>query len=232
MLVAKRDLQVEHLLPMTLETKVARLDDARVDRPDRDLVDFIALDAVEIHDTGHRHLARVSAPRIMARSIRGVKTHRFQPRMSLGADAVLLGQLALEQMDLGTFRGQRGKAVGSQRGHAGVQQAMVAIGQDGVQVHVRLRRGSITEKGRDGLPRGHRLDDGTAKVREGQGGNLIPTQDLSWPQGDKARAVHCLASRNRAASPRSAASGAGMYTPRSNTRARNSRTGPPVLTLS
>ena len=138
MLVAKRDLQVEDLLAMTLEAKVPRLDDPRVYRPDRDLVDFIALDAVEVHDTGYRHPARVSAPRIMARSIRGVKTHRFQPRMSLGADAVLLGQLALEQMDLGTFGGQRGKALGNQRGHAGVQPAMVAIGQDRVQVDVRL----------------------------------------------------------------------------------------------
>ena len=49
-LVAERDLEVEDLLAVALEAEVPRLDDAGVDRADRDLVDLLALDAVEVGD--------------------------------------------------------------------------------------------------------------------------------------------------------------------------------------
>ena len=42
MLVAERDLQVQHFLARALETKVARLDDARMDRADGDFVNLAA----------------------------------------------------------------------------------------------------------------------------------------------------------------------------------------------
>ena len=49
-LVAERDLEVEHVLAVALEAEVAGLDDAGVDRPDRHLVDLVAVDAVEVGD--------------------------------------------------------------------------------------------------------------------------------------------------------------------------------------
>ena len=54
-LEAQRDLQVEDRLPVALEAEVAGLDDARVDRPHRHLVDLVALHPVEVR---HRRAAR------------------------------------------------------------------------------------------------------------------------------------------------------------------------------
>ena len=48
MLIAERDFQVKHVLAVALEAEVPRLDDARVDGADGDLVDLVALDAVEV----------------------------------------------------------------------------------------------------------------------------------------------------------------------------------------
>ncbi len=62
-LVAERDLQVEDLLAVALEAEVPRLDDAGVDRADRDLVDLLALDAVEVGDADDRGFARLAGPR-------------------------------------------------------------------------------------------------------------------------------------------------------------------------
>ncbi len=57
-LVAERDLEVEDLLAVALEAEVSGLDDAGVDRADRDLVDLVALDAVEV---AHRRADRLIA---------------------------------------------------------------------------------------------------------------------------------------------------------------------------
>ena len=109
-LVAERDLQVEDLLAVALEAEMPRLDDAGVDRADRDLVDLLALDAVEVGDADDRGLARLPAPGVVARAVRGVEADRLEPGMPLGTDAVLLGDLPLEEVDL--------RAVGRQRGEA------------------------------------------------------------------------------------------------------------------
>src|SRR5439155_18862262 len=65
-LVAQRNLQVEDLFAVALEAEVARLDDAGVDRADRDLVDLLALDTVILGDADHRRLARRPAPGVAA----------------------------------------------------------------------------------------------------------------------------------------------------------------------
>ena len=62
-LVAERDLQVEDLFAVALEAKMARLDDAGVDRADRHLVDLLALDAVEVRDADDRASRPASGPR-------------------------------------------------------------------------------------------------------------------------------------------------------------------------
>ena len=50
MLVAERDLQVKDLLAVALEAEMSRLDDAGVNRADRDLVDLLAFDPEEVGD--------------------------------------------------------------------------------------------------------------------------------------------------------------------------------------
>jgi hypothetical protein len=102
MLVAERDLEVEDLLAVALEAEVARLDHSGVHRPDGDLVDSLALDAEEVGDARRRRrIGRVlSAPR-------RVVADRLEPGMPDGADAELLGDLALEHVRL--------RAAGSER---------------------------------------------------------------------------------------------------------------------
>ena len=50
MLIAERDLQVKDLLAVALEAEMSRLDDAGVNRTDRDLVDLFAFDPEEVRD--------------------------------------------------------------------------------------------------------------------------------------------------------------------------------------
>ena len=62
-LIAERDLQVEDLLAVALEAEVPRLDDAGVNRADRDLVDLLSLDAVEVRDADRPASRPASGPR-------------------------------------------------------------------------------------------------------------------------------------------------------------------------
>ncbi len=66
-LEAEGDLEVEDALAVALEAEVPRLDDARVDRADGDLVDLVPLDAEEVADGGQDRLALVPPPRVVAR---------------------------------------------------------------------------------------------------------------------------------------------------------------------
>ncbi len=105
-LITQRDLQVKDLLAMALEAEMPRLDHARVNRTNRDLVDLFPFNPEKVHDPNNRIFARRPVPRVMAGSIRAMKPNRLEPGMPFGTDAVLLGKLALEEMDL--------RAVGSQ----------------------------------------------------------------------------------------------------------------------
>ena len=85
MLVAERDFQMQHFLAVALKTKMARLNDARVNRPDRDFVNLAAF-----------HAEKISVRRMVA----VLPAHGFQPRMAFGHEAVLFPDFALEQMRL------------------------------------------------------------------------------------------------------------------------------------
>ncbi len=50
MLVAQRDLQMQHLLAVALKAEMPRLDDAGVNRTDRDFVNLTAFDPEEFAD--------------------------------------------------------------------------------------------------------------------------------------------------------------------------------------
>ena len=147
MLIAQRDFQVKHLLAVALKAEMARLDDAGVDRADRDLVNFLPLDAVKVHHADDGTLVRITAPGVVTGPIRRVEPHRLEPRMPVGPHAELLGNLALEKVNL---RDIPASATGNYPSPAvcvtNVEQRPAAVGNDGIQFHA--VRSRMTEQGR------------------------------------------------------------------------------------
>ena len=131
---------MEDVLAVALETEVARLDDASVDRPDRHFVNFLAAYAVEIgHANGGRLVGR-AAPGVftcltcLRRPIALVKAHRFPPGMAFGDEAPLLAELAFEQVHLGAV-GRHGREGTSLDDRAGDLQLSVTVaGQHGAKL--------------------------------------------------------------------------------------------------
>src|SRR5438876_2102742 len=114
-LIAERHLQVEYVFPVALEAKVPRLNDAGMNRADGHLVDLLSPDAVVVGNSNRRSFARAPAPGIVARAIAGMKAHRLEPGMPLGADTVLFADFPLKQVNLRALRRERGEAVGLER---------------------------------------------------------------------------------------------------------------------
>ena len=79
MLVAERNLQVQHLFAVALEPKMPGLDDARMHRPDGN---FVYLFAFHLEEVSHPDLTgwrgRV---RIHAASVRSMESDGLEPRM-------------------------------------------------------------------------------------------------------------------------------------------------------
>jgi hypothetical protein len=92
-LIAELDLEVDHVLAEAHEAKRARLDHARVDRPDGDLVHLLAVDAIE---RIRRHRGLICA----------LEAHRLEPGVSRDPDPELLVELALEAVQRRHARGQ------------------------------------------------------------------------------------------------------------------------------
>ncbi len=107
MLIAERDLEVKDLLAVALEPEVPGLDDAGVDRTDGHLVHLVALDPEEVGHPGKDRGVVRPVPGVEARAIRVMEAHRLQPRVPVGPDAVLLRDLALEEVSLRDFGGRR-----------------------------------------------------------------------------------------------------------------------------
>ena len=111
MLIAERDLQVEDILAVTLETEMSGLDHAGMHGADGHLVDLFAFHAIEIGDAADGRFAAGAAPGVVPRPIRGMEPQRLEPRMPFRPHAVLLGDLPLEEMDLRAVRRERRKAI-------------------------------------------------------------------------------------------------------------------------
>ena len=132
-LVAERDLEVEHVLPVALKAKVARLDDPRVHGPDRHLVHLVALDAVVVHHPDHGHGRRRDARDRLP--VRGMEANGLQPRVPPRHAPVLLGNLALEQVHLRAVRRQRLEDVGLDPRPGKEQGRRVLLGKHRVELH-------------------------------------------------------------------------------------------------
>lgn len=96
---------MEHMLAVALKPKMARFNDARVNRPDCDFVNFIAFDAEKIGHTRLDRNLRRTIPGVFTGAMARMKAERFEPRMALGFDAPLLGDFAFKPMCLGTGGG-------------------------------------------------------------------------------------------------------------------------------
>ena len=131
--------------------------------------------------------------------------------MAFGTDAVLLGDLPLEEMDLRAVGRQRGKPVRVQRRLADVQQARGRCRRGRRTRSTLLGRGRcVAEEGGDALPAGHGVHDGPAEVGEGQLRDLAPRDRLPRVQNREAVVVHRFTSKNAAASRSSDSRGGGM----------------------
>ena len=152
MLVAERDLQVKDLLAMALEAKMPRLDDAGVNRADRDLVNLLALDAEEIRDADDGVLARVPAPGVVAGAVRAVKATGLNQGWPSGRTPYCSANSRSKRWTCGQSGVSEAKLVRVQRRLADVQQARGAVGQDDIEVHGRRTSRHGPEEGGDTLP--------------------------------------------------------------------------------
>src|SRR5260221_1212941 len=223
---------MEHLLAVTLEAKMPRLDDPGMHRADRHFVNLFTLDAEEIGDADEGRFAGLAAPSIVAGAIRRVKAHRPKPRVPFRPHAELLGNLTLEEMHLRAVWRERREAVAIQCRLADLQSRPCAVRDDGVQIHIAARRRRIAKQRHHALAGFGRGQDCFAEISEGKLRHLPARQRLAQPQNGERGLAHRFTSRNAAASRNNSSSGGGIYRPSSSTSAMNSRIGKQVLTLS
>jgi hypothetical protein len=131
MLIAERNLQVKDLLTVALETEMSWLDDAGVDRTDRDLVNLLSFHSVKIGHTDDGRFIVPPAPRIVAGTVGAVEPNWLEPGMSPGTYPILLGNFPLKEMHLRAVRCQGRKTIRVQ----------------GSLSHAQQRAGTVTENG-------------------------------------------------------------------------------------
>jgi hypothetical protein len=212
-LVAERDLEVEHLLAVTLEAEVAGLDHSGVYRSDRHFVYLVALDAVVVHLSDRRA--------VLAR-----EAHRLRPRVPDGLETERLGELALEQVEL--------RALGSQRAERTVRDRADRHAQHAGRVPRQNRhdlrsagRPEAAEQRADALPARHRLEHVFRERVEAVERDLRERSPHGVAQEQPiARAAHRGApSRKRAAVRSADSTGGGTQSPSSNTSASSATIG-------
>ena len=165
MLVPQRNLQMKDLLPVALEPEMAWLNDPGMHRPHGHLMDLLAFNLIELDhtDLGQRRLR--ASPRIMSWPARLHKPHGLQPGMPLGHKPELLGNLALEQMDLRTIRRQGRKRFARHPGPRHPELALFTKRQHGIEINAlpafrlmpeeRRHPGAILHGIQDGRPETH-----------------------------------------------------------------------------
>ena len=208
MLVAQRDFEVEHLLPVALKAEVPGLDDPGMDRPDRDLVNLLASNPVVVHHPNNRPISFLPVPGIAARAIGGVKSHRLEPRVPFRHNTELLGDLPLEQMDFRTVRGERREPVSFKEASPDTQDRSNLIGEYCIETHAPAARFGVPEERGHAGTVAHAVLNLVEKVTDCQARNLGPRDSSRIPESREA--LHVVPSRVAAASRKRASSGGGM----------------------
>ncbi len=194
---------MEDLLTVALEAEVPGLDHAGVHGPDRYLVHFLSLHAVEVSHATLRVLARWPVPGIAPAQGR-VEADRLEPGVALGLDAPLLGDLALEEVHLGTVGRHRRERVAEDLGARGLENPCCVVGEDQDQLD-RLA-GRHPEQRGDALVARRGLDDPRSELVERERWNRPAWDGHSVEEADR---FHRLSSTKAAALCTSPLTGAG-----------------------
>ncbi len=202
-LVAERDLEVEDLFPVALEAEVPGLDHAGVHGPDRYLVHLLSLHAVEVSHATLRVLARRPVPCIAPAQGR-VEADRLEPGVAFGLDAPLLGDLALEEVHLGTVRRHRRERVAEDFGACGLENSCCVVGEDQDQLD-RLAGRHAEQRG-DALAACRGLDDPRSELVERERWYRLAWDGYSVEEADR---FHRFKSTKAAALCTSRLTGAG-----------------------
>jgi hypothetical protein len=104
----------------------------------------------------------------MSGPIRRVKANRLEPGVALRTNAVLFGNLALEEMGLGTIRRHRRKAVAIKRRTDNLQCPVRGVRHYGVKVEHIIRRRRVCEERSNALSAAGCFEDRITKVRNKQ----------------------------------------------------------------
>ena len=161
---------------------------SRRGRPDRHLVDLLALDAVEVDDADDG-LVRLPAPGVVAGPVRAWKRTGLSHGWPSRTHAELLGDLALEQVDL--------RAVGRQRGERVARERVVADAQQRPARRRRGRRRAPTASARRrGMPKSARDALARARRRRRPRRGSSSTGELREPS--RAAIARAVAQRERA----------------------------------
>ncbi len=210
-LVAEHDLEQQDVLAVGLEPEVPRLDDPGMHRADGHLVHLVARDAREGIALRVQHHGGAAGAAVVGE----VPAQRLQPRMALGEDGALLGDLALEVPGLRADRGERRIALADPRaGRAELPEGVLR--QDGDQPRRFATVGEAEER-RQPPVAADRRRDGVAKgldrlERHGLPCHRAPVAQLQLVEpARRARGAHgALPPRAAAARASTARSGPGM----------------------
>jgi hypothetical protein len=173
-LVAEGDFEVEDFLAGALETKMAGLDDAGVHRADGDLVNLAAVDAEELAHGGRGA---------------GAAADGFEPRVAVGNEAVLLPDLALEEMGLRVRGGERRVRAGGRRAAADGERVVGIEGDDGDEP--RGGAGGHAEPGGEATAAGEFGGGGAHEIGGGPLGDVGPRERGGVGQkGEGRRGAH------------------------------------------
>ncbi len=176
-LVAQGDLEVEDFLAVALEAEMAGLDDAGVDRADRDLVHLLALDAVEVADARSDRRARLARCAQASRPVpeRDV-AQRLEPGVADRLYSVLLRDLALEGLGLRTERRQRRIVVALNRRPRRREAVSLVVGEDGEELGPRDARGPGARTSRRSRSRCDALHDEAGELFDRQDGDRVEAE--------------------------------------------------------
>src|SRR4051812_30458967 len=104
MLVAKGNLQMQHLLSVALETEVARFNNTRVDWPDGNLMHLFSFDTEEIGDTREDPFVLIVRPDLAVGAIGGMEADGLEPGVPCRLYSPLFGDLPLKPVRLRAVR--------------------------------------------------------------------------------------------------------------------------------
>ena len=145
MLVPQRDLEVVNRFAVTLESEMARLNDARVHRPHGHFMDFVAGHLKEVGDAArHGSCGRGRGLSDCGRGSR--EADGFQPGMPDRDDSLLFPDFPFEPVGLRAHAGQR-RILTVHRCDKHLQGRIRIAGHDGRQVALRLCRGLGEQSG-------------------------------------------------------------------------------------